>query len=106
MTISSRAVFGFAALLLCAPAVPAARYPPAYARVPRVNTGDVRIRTASKTASVYVDGGFAGTTDKLKKFPLRPGKHTIEVRESDGRSYREKIHVIRGRTVELTVNPQ
>jgi hypothetical protein len=72
----------------------------------RVNTGDVRIRTASKTASVYVDGGFAGTTDKLKKFPLRPGKHTIEVRESDGRSFREKIHVIRGRTVELTVNPQ
>src|ERR1700722_5254097 len=46
-----------------------------YAPVPR--TGSVKIESKMKDASVYVDGGFAGTVAQLKKFQLRPGNHNI-----------------------------
>ena len=66
------------------------------------NTGDVKIETHVKGDSIYVDGGYAGITGKLKKFPLRPGTHNIELRDRDGRTYyQERVEVIRGRTTEI-----
>jgi len=40
-----------------------------------------------KDASVFVDGGYAGTVGKLKTFHLRPGAYNIELRDHDGRSF-------------------
>ena len=51
-------------------------YPYAYAPAP--NTGEVKIEGVGKDALVYVDGGYAGTVGKLKKFALRSGNHDIE----------------------------
>jgi len=67
-------------------------------------TGNVKIHTELKGASVYVDGGFAGLTGKLKKFPLRPGNHNIELRDSDGRTiYQQQVAVIAGKTTDIHV---
>ena len=69
---------------------------------PYERTGNVKIVTETKGNSVYVDGGFAGVTGKLKKFPLRPGTHTIEFRDAHGHSfYQERIQVILGKTIEI-----
>jgi hypothetical protein len=69
---------------------------------PYAFAGTVKIQTKVKGNQVFVDGGFAGLTGKLKKFALRPGNHTIEVRDSDGRTiYQERVQVIAGRTVEI-----
>ena len=39
---------------------------------------------------------------KAKKFALRPGNHSIELRDSDGRTlYKEQVAVIVGKTTEL-----
>src|SRR5207248_226500 len=80
-------------------------YPYPYAYAPDYmaqNFGYVKIKTESKDASVYVDGGFADKIDKAKKFALRPGNHDIELRDSDGRTlYREKVAVTIGKTTEL-----
>jgi hypothetical protein len=66
------------------------------------NTGNVKIEARVKGDSIFVDGGYAGITGKLKKFPLRPGIHTIELRDRDGRTYyQERVEVIRGRTIEI-----
>src|ERR1700758_2738607 len=46
--------------------------------------GDVKIESHVKGESIYVDGGFAGVTGKLKKFELQPGNHQIEVRDPNG----------------------
>jgi hypothetical protein len=73
-----------------------------YAYAPVPNAGKIKIVTKMKDASVYIDNGYAGTVAKLKTFPLRAGKHTIELRTHDGHSfYQERIDVIAGKTMEL-----
>lgn len=77
-------------------------YPPTY--VPAQNAGYVKIETHRKDGAVFVDGGYAGLISKLKKFPLRPGNHKIELRDSDHRTfYQETVQVIEGRTTKLRV---
>ena len=64
--------------------------------------GNVKIVTKAKGNSVYVDGGYAGLTGKLKTFALRPGTHEITLRDSDGRTfYQERVHVLMGKTIEI-----
>jgi len=72
----------------------------AYERGPA--TGGVKFDTKRKDASVYVDGGYAGTVGQLKTFQLRPGSHDVELRDRDGRSfYEEHIEVVAGKTLKL-----
>jgi hypothetical protein len=80
---------------------PYPRYPD-YGYPPRTNMGTVKIDTKIKNGSVYVDGGFAGATGKLKKFSLTAGNHDIELRDSTGHTaLTERVQVIAGRTVEI-----
>lgn len=73
-------------------------YPEEYAR----NAGEVKFVNVPKDAMVYVDGGYAGTVGKLKKFPLRPGNHNLELRDPSGHPFQqEKIDVIPGKTIEI-----
>ena len=73
---------------------------PYYAAAPRV--GDVKIDTHVKGASIYVDGGFAGLTGKLNKFPLQPGNHDIQVRDSAGNTlFQSRVQVLVGQTVQI-----
>lgn len=73
-----------------------------YWYVPAPTTGDVKVNTPVKGESIYVDGGFAGVTGKLKKFSLRPGNHLIEVRDAAGLDvYENTVHVIAGQTVDI-----
>jgi len=75
-------------------------YPYAYA--PGPSSGEVKFVDVAKDALVYVDGGYAGTAGKLKKFALRPGNHNIELRDPSGHTFhQEKIHVIPGKTLEI-----
>jgi hypothetical protein len=75
--------------------------PYGYARGPV--TGGVKFETKMKDASVYVDGGYAGTVGKLKTFQLKPGSHDVELRDHEGHSfYQERIEVIAGKTLKLS----
>src|SRR5262249_23643634 len=76
---------------------------PAY--VVRPNTGEVKLQTRMKDASVYVDGGFAGFAGKLKKFDLTPGNHDIALRDPNGATlFQERVQVIRDKTTEIKVD--
>ncbi|HMF01009.1 MAG TPA: hypothetical protein VKK06_14070 [Terriglobia bacterium] len=71
-----------------------------YIAAPR--TGTVKIQTRLKDAGIYVDGGFAGMTGKLKEFSLQPGNHDIEVRNASGQTlFHERVQVLLGKTVEV-----
>jgi hypothetical protein len=65
-------------------------------------TGEVKIETKQKGDSIYVDGGYAGVTGKLKKFRLKPGNHTLELRSPSGKKiYQERVYVIPGKTLKI-----
>ena len=66
------------------------------------NYGEVKIETHRKYTDVYVDGGYAATIKKSKKFALRPGTHDIELRDSDGVTfYHQRVSVFVGETTKL-----
>jgi hypothetical protein len=66
------------------------------------NAGEVEIQTKHKGDQIFVDGGFAGRTGELKKFPLRAGNHTIELRNANGQTYyQETINVIAGKKLKI-----
>ena len=78
-------------------------YGPTY--IPAERTGNVKIETNLKGASILVDGGYAGLTGKLKTFPLRPGNHDIELRDSSGHTFfQERVQVILGKTTKIHVD--
>jgi hypothetical protein len=75
----------------------------AYGYRPSPPTGSIKFETKMKDASVYVDGGLAGTVDQLKTFKLHPGTHDLELRTPDGHPfYQEKVNVIAGKTLKIT----
>ena len=81
-------------------------YGPAYVApygvVPGPYAGKVKFDTKMKDASVFVDGGYAGTVGQLKTFPLRPGTHNIELRDPSGQTiFQEKVDVLAGKTIKL-----
>jgi hypothetical protein len=66
------------------------------------NAGEVQIQTKQKGNQIFVDGGYAGLTGQLKKFPLRTGTHNIELRNAKGKTfYQEKITVIAGKKIKI-----
>jgi hypothetical protein len=65
-------------------------------------TGHVKLDMQAKDALVYVDGGYAGLSGKLKNFPLKSGSHTLELRDPGGHTfYQERINVLPGRTIDI-----
>ncbi|HEY6944474.1 MAG TPA: hypothetical protein VI431_04980 [Candidatus Acidoferrum sp.] len=77
-------------------------YPPNYMAA---NYGEVKIDPHHKFAEVYIDGGYAGTITKSKKFALKPGNHEIALKNSDGVTfYHKKVAVMIGQTTKLPVS--
>ena len=71
---------------------------------PAPPTGNVKIDTHLKGGAIYVDGGYAGQTSKLKKFALRPGNHDIEVRDAAGSTlFRERVQILAGKTTDIKI---
>ena len=57
---------------------------------------------APKDASVYLDGAFAGSVQKLKSIWLEPGIYELQVAGVNGGEYRKKVYVLSGKTLEST----
>ena len=70
------------------------------------NYGEVKVDTHHEYAEVYIDGGYAATITKLKKFAaLRPGAHEITLRNSDGETfYHKRVAVLVGQTTKLSIS--
>ncbi len=77
-------------------------YPPYYVAP---NYGEVKIDPNHRFAKVYIDGGYAATITKSKKFTLRPGTHEIDLKNSDGVTfYHQRVAVLVGQTTKLRVS--
>jgi hypothetical protein len=70
-----------------------------YAQQP--NMGQVKLETSAKDALVYVDGAYAGSAEKLKRFWLAPGVYNLEVRDTSQRVFRQRVYVLTGKTLAI-----
>jgi hypothetical protein len=64
--------------------------------------GEVRLTADPKDASVYLNGGYAGTADRLKSVWLEPGAYDLSVSASDRRTYEQRIYVLSGKSLKIT----
>jgi len=64
------------------------------------NMGQVKLN-APKDASVYLDGAFAGSVEKLKSIPLEPGIYELKISGANGSEYHKKIYVLSGKTLNI-----
>ena len=77
-------------------------YPPYYMAA---NYGEVKIDPHHKFAEVYIDGGYAGTITKAKKFALKPGNHVVALKNPDGVTfYHKRVAIMVGQTTKLRVS--
>lgn len=65
--------------------------------------GKLKLRELDSSASIYLDGGYAGTAGKLKTMWIEPGTHELRITEGD-RTFEERIYVLTGKT--MTLNPE
>jgi hypothetical protein len=63
--------------------------------------GQVKLDTKVKTAEVFIDGAFAGTTHDARTMHLRPGTYNIEIRELGVTKFNERVYVVAGKTLHL-----
>jgi len=77
-----------------------AYYGPAYAVAPAA--GEVKLDTPVKTAEVFINGAYAGTTKQNHSMHLRPGNYNIEIREAGQVRFAENVYVVPGKTLHLT----
>ena len=63
--------------------------------------GELKLSGLPKNASVYVNGGYAGTADHLKSFWLDPGVYDLEVSVPDGQRYKQRLYVLTGKTLHI-----
>jgi len=69
--------------------------------LPQSDKGQVNLQTPAKNAEIYIDGAYAGTAAKLKKFWLAPGVYDLEVRALGQAPQEKRIYVLTGKTLKL-----
>jgi hypothetical protein len=80
-------------------------YPYPYGGYYVPNVGELKVDPQhQKNDAVYIDGGYAATISKSKKFSLRPGNHELEVRNAEGQTVlKEQVAVSMGQTTKVQV---
>lgn len=64
--------------------------------------GEVRLTADPKLAEVYIDGGYAGTADKLKSLWLDPGAYDLTVSAAGRAPFHQRLYVLSGKSLKIT----
>jgi hypothetical protein len=70
--------------------------------------GEVRLTAEPKTAEVYIDGGYAGTAEKLKTLWLDPGAYDLTLSAEGHDPFHQRLYVLSGKSLRITakLNPE
>jgi hypothetical protein len=64
--------------------------------------GEVRLTADPKDARVYIDGGYAGTADKLRSLWLDPGAYDLTLSAPGREDFRQRLYVLSGKSLKIT----
>lgn len=69
--------------------------------------GELRLTTDPKLAEVYIDGGYAGTADRLKTLWLDPGAYDLTVSSAGREAFHQRVYVLSGKSLKIVakLNP-
>jgi len=67
--------------------------------------GELKLSSVPRNASVYLNGGYAGTANHLKSFWLNAGVYDLEVSVPDGHRYQQRVYVLTGKTLRIDAKP-
>jgi len=70
---------------------------------PPPNTGKIKLEDPDKEDHVYLNGAFAGTVSDLKTIHVRAGTYDLEVKHNDQNVLSQRVYVLGGKTVKVTV---
>jgi hypothetical protein len=65
--------------------------------------GQIRLVDADKQDHVFINGGYAGIAGDLKSMWLDAGVYDLEVKRADRQVLNQKVYVLSGKTVKLSV---
>lgn len=70
--------------------------------------GELRLATDPKEAQVFIDGGYAGTADKLKSLWLDPGAYDLTVSAAGHDDFHQRVYMLSGKSLKIaaTLNPE
>jgi len=63
--------------------------------------GEVKLAADPKTASVYLDGAYAGTARELKSMWLEPGAYDLGVSAPGHQEFHQRIYVLSGKSLKI-----
>lgn len=72
-----------------------------YGYAQQTGRGQVKLRSAPRDASVFLDGAFAGQAGKLRTIWLDSGVYDLEVKAWTGASFRKRIYVLSGKSLTI-----
>ncbi|MGC2195953.1 MAG: PEGA domain-containing protein [Terriglobales bacterium] len=64
--------------------------------------GELRLTAEPKVAEVYIDGGYAGTADKLKSLWLDPGAYDLTLSSAGREPFHQRVYVLSGKSLKIT----
>jgi PEGA domain-containing protein len=64
--------------------------------------GEIRLTADPKEAKVYIDGGYAGTADKLKTLWLDPGAYDLTVSAAGRGDFHQRLYVLSGKSLKIS----
>ena len=64
--------------------------------------GEIRLTTDPKEAKIYIDGGYAGTADKLKNLWLDPGAYDLTISAVGREDFHQRLYVLSGKSLKIS----
>ncbi len=65
------------------------------------SAGHLKLDTKVKTAEVFIDGAYAGTTHDVHSLYMRPGRYNVEIRELGKTKFVQEVYLVGGKTLHL-----
>ena len=72
---------------------------PGFAQGPGM--GQIKLKSDSPRAEVFLDGAYAGTADRLKSMWLEPGAYTLEVKADGRTAYNRRVYILSGKSLRI-----
>jgi hypothetical protein len=63
--------------------------------------GEIKLKSIPKSATVFIDGAYAGNAAKLKSMWLKPGIYQLRV-EDNGQARGRKVYVLSGKSLSVS----